>query len=175
MERSFWPDKVKKTSKVDFTQPSDFDSTEMPTVQTTAWFNAPLEKVYEIAKDSEKYPEYMKDVQSLTPVEREGNRFVADWVGIVPSFLLKVRWRQEEIWDDATHSSQFKQLKGDYDKLEGSWTFKEENGGTRFDQYLEYEYNVPTLGPLVKKVIHTIVVKNLENINEAFAKRVESV
>ena len=90
----------------------------MPTVQTTAWFNAPLEKVYEIAKDSEKYPEYMKDVQSLTPIERDGNRFVADWVGIVPSFLLKVRWRQEEIWDDATHSSKFKQLKGDYDKLE---------------------------------------------------------
>ena len=147
----------------------------MPTVQTTAWFNAPLEKVYEIAKDSEKYPEYMKDVQSLTPIERDGNRFVADWVGIVPSFLLKVRWRQEEIWDDATHSSKFKQLKGDYDKLEGRWTFKEENGGTRFDQYLEYEYNVPTLGPLVKKVIHTIVVKNLENINEAFAQRCESI
>ncbi|MDR3691544.1 MAG: SRPBCC family protein [Fimbriimonas sp.] len=146
----------------------------MPIVETTAWFNAPLEKVYEVAKDSEKYPEYMKDVHSLTPVEREANRFVADWVGIIPNFLLKVRWRQEEIWDDVSHSSRFRQIKGDYDKLEGTWKFTEENGGTRFDQYLEYEYNVPTLGPLVKKVIHSIVVKNLENINEAFKKRVES-
>ena len=33
------------------------------------------------------------------------------------------------------------------------------------------EYNVPTLGPLVKKVIHSIVHKNLDGINEAFGKR----
>src|SRR5471030_3320624 len=118
----------------------DIDRRNMPIVQTSAWFNFHLDKVYEIAKDSERYPEYIKDVQSLTPVERDGNRFVAYWVGVVPSFLLKVRWRQEEIWDDETHTSKFRQLKGDYDKLEGSWTFKQENGGTRFDQYLDYEY-----------------------------------
>lgn len=146
----------------------------MPTVETTVWINAPLEKVYAIARDSKTYPDYMKDVHSVTAVEEEPNRFVADWVGVIPTFGLKVRWRQEELWDDSTHSSQFKQLSGDYDKLEGRWTFKEENGGTRFDQFLDYEYNVPTLGPLVKKVIHSIVVKNLENINEAFKKRAEA-
>ena len=104
---------------------------------------------------------------------RDDHRFVADWVGIVPTFGLKVRWRQEEIWNDETHSSHFKQLSGDYDRLEGDWTFAEENGGTRFNQTLDYEYNVPTLGPLVKKVIHSIVVKNLDAINEAFKQRAE--
>lgn len=146
----------------------------MPTVETTVWINAPLENVYAIARDSKSYPEYMKDVHSVTPVEEDGNRFVADWVGIIPTFGLKVRWRQEENWDDATHSSKFHQVSGDYDKLEGSWSFAEENGGTRFNQFLEYQYNVPTLGPLVKKVIHNIVIKNLENINEAFKKRAEN-
>jgi ribosome-associated toxin RatA of RatAB toxin-antitoxin module len=145
----------------------------MPTVETTTWINAPLEKVYEIAKDSESYPTYMKEVQSVTPVERDGSRFVADWVGIIPTFGLKVRWQQEEVWDDATHSSRFRQIKGDYDQLEGTWSFSVENGGTRFNQSLDYEYNVPTLGPLVKKVIHSIVVKNLEAINEAFKTRAE--
>jgi ribosome-associated toxin RatA of RatAB toxin-antitoxin module len=143
----------------------------MPTVETSVWIAAPLDVVYAIAKDSERYPEYMKEVQSVTPVEREGGRFVADWVGIVPTFGLKVRWRQEEIWDDAAHQSAFRQLSGDYDRLEGTWTFAEENGGTRFDQKLDYEYNVPTLGPLVKKVIHSIVVKNLEAINAAFTQK----
>ncbi len=145
----------------------------MPTVETTAWINAPLAKVYAIAKDSTAYPEYMKDVQSVTPVEKTDNRLVADYVGLIPQFLLKVRWRQEEVWDDSTHSSAFKQLEGDYDYLIGSWSFAEENGGTRFNQKLDYEYSVPTLGPLIKKVIHSIVVKNLENINEAFKKRAE--
>jgi len=143
----------------------------MPTVETSVWIAAPLDVVYAIAKDSERYPEYMKEVQSVTPVEREGGRFVADWIGIVPTFGLKVRWRQEEIWDDAARQSAFRQLSGDYDRLEGTWTFAEENGGTQFDQKLDYEYNVPTLGPLVKKVIHSIVVKNLEAINAAFTQK----
>ncbi|MGV3617832.1 MAG: type II toxin-antitoxin system RatA family toxin [Fimbriimonas sp.] len=146
----------------------------MPTVETTVWINAPLEKVYAIAKDSERYPEFMKEVQSLTIVEREPGRVVSDWVGIVPTFGLKVRWRQEENWDDATHSSRFRQVSGDYDKLEGTWSFREENGGTRFDQFMEYEYNVPTLGPLVKKVIFNIVKNNLESVNAGFKTRAES-
>jgi uncharacterized membrane protein len=140
----------------------------MPTVETTVWIDAPLERVYAIAKDSERYPEYMKEVLSVTPVERDRARLVADWVGVIPTFGLKVRWRQEDVWDDVNHTSHFRQLSGDYDRLEGDWKFRDENGGTRFDQRLDYEYNVPTLGPLVKKVIHSIVVKNLEAINAAF-------
>ena len=146
----------------------------MPTVETSVWINAPVATVFEIARNSEGYPEYMKDVQSVTPVEREGDRFVADWVGLIPQFLMKVRWRQEEVWEPANFKSTFRQLEGDYDRLEGVWTFEEKDGGTLFKQWLDYEYNVPTLGPLIKKVIHMIVVKNLENINEAFKQRAEA-
>lgn len=146
----------------------------MPTVTTTVWIAAPLDKVYAIAKDSRSFPDYMKDVKSVTPIESDGNRFVSDWVGIIPTFGLKVRWRQEDLWDDAAHHCGFRQVSGDYDKLEGTWDFREEDGGTRFDTKLDYEYNVPTLGPLVKKVVYNIVVKNLENINEAFKQRAEA-
>ena len=145
----------------------------MPTVETTVWINAPLARVYEIAKDSRSFPEFMKDVQSVTPVETEANRFVSDWVGLITTFGIKVRWRQEDVWDDERHHCAFKQVSGDYDKLDGTWDFREENGGTRFDQHLDYEYNVPTLGPLVKKVVHSIVVKNLDGISEAFRARAE--
>lgn len=143
----------------------------MPTVETSVLIPAPLETVYAIAKDTGRYPEYMKEVQSITILEQDGGRVVADWVGVITQFGLKVRWRQEELWDDATHSSKFHQVQGDYDKMEGTWRFAEEAGGTRFDQSLEYEYNVPTLGPLVKRVIHAVVKSNLESINEAFAKQ----
>lgn len=146
----------------------------MPTVETTIWIDAPVEKVYAIAKDSERYPEYMKAVESLLVTSREGNRVVADWVGLITQFNLKVRWTQEEIWDDSTTSSKFSQLKGDYDKMEGTWKFSEENGGTRFDQFLDYEYNVPTLGPLVKKLILHLVKSQLEAASEAIKKRAEA-
>jgi len=146
----------------------------MPSVDTSIWISAPMDRVYEIAKDNASYPEFINDVQSVTVIEKQGNRVVADYVGIVPQFLLKVRWRQEDLWDDATHSSKFRQLQGDYDRLEGTWSFAEEKDGVRFTQHLDYEYNVPTLGVLVKKVIHGLVVKNLENIGAAIKKRAES-
>ena len=146
----------------------------MPTVETSIWINAPIEKVYAIAKDSESYPEYMKAVESLTVTSREDNRVVADWVGLITQFNLKVRWTQEEIWDNVTTSSRFTQLKGDYDRMEGTWKFSQENGGVRFDQFLDYEYNVPTLGPLVKKLILHLVKSQLEAAGEAIKKRAEA-
>ncbi|MEQ1822612.1 MAG: SRPBCC family protein [Fimbriimonadaceae bacterium] len=145
----------------------------MPTVETSIWINAPIVKVYEISKDNESFPEFMKDVKSLVVTERDGNRIVSEYVGLVPQFMLKVRWTQEDIWDDTNFTCDFKQIKGDYDQLDGRWTFVEAEGGTRFDSILNYEYNVPTLGPLVKKVIHSIVVKNVENILQAIKDRAE--
>lgn len=145
----------------------------MPTVETTVWIQAPLEKVYAIAKDNRAFPEFMKDVKSLEIVEEEGSRIVSDWVGLIPQFMLKVRWRQEDVWDDGAHRCVFRQLSGDYDKMEGYWQFAEENGGTRFDSVVEYEYNVPTVGALIKKVIHGIVTKNLENLQAAIKARAE--
>lgn len=146
----------------------------MPTVELSVWIDAPIDRVYAIAKDNSKFPEYMKDVDSLTIVEKDGDRIVSDWVGLVSAFGLKVRWRQEDRWDDATHTCHFAQIKGDYDKMEGTWSFVEENGGTRFDNYLDYEYVVPGLGPLVKKVVHGLVVKNLEGSLQAIKERAEA-
>jgi uncharacterized membrane protein len=146
----------------------------MPIVETSTYIEAPLEHVYAIAKDNERFPEFMKDVKSLAIVETDGNRIVSDWVGLVPQFMLKVRWRQEDVWDDAAHRCEFRQLEGDYDRLDGVWTFVEADGGTRFDSLVNYEYNIPTLGPLVKKVIHAIVVKNMEGVLGAIKDRAES-
>lgn len=146
----------------------------MPTVETTIHIDAPLETVYAIAKDNQSFPEYMKDVKSLTIVESDGARIVSDWVGVVPTFGLKVRWRQEDLWDDANHLCEFRMLHGDYDRLEGTWRFFEEDGGTRFESLVDYEYDVPTLGPLVRKVIFNIVTKNMENVLAAIKQRAEA-
>jgi len=145
----------------------------MPVVETSTWIDAPLDRVYGIAKDTDSYPQFIRDVHSVKVVERDGDRLVVDYVGIVPTFNLKIRWRQEECWDDGTHTSNFHQIEGDYDKMEGEWHFSQEQGRVRFEQRLDYEYNVPTIGPLIKKVIHGLVQKNLENIGEAIRQRAE--
>lgn len=145
----------------------------MPVVETTIWIEAPLEQVYSIAKKNEDFPQFMKDVLSLKIVESEGNRVVSDWIGQVSAFGIKIKWQQEDTWDDANHKCTFRMLKGDYDRLEGVWIFLEENGGTRFNSFVDCEYRVPGIGPLVYKVIHGLVVKNLSDTLEAIKNRSE--
>jgi len=146
----------------------------MPIVETTTWIDAPVEKVYSISKKNEDFPTFMKDVLSLTIVENEGSRVVSDWVAVVSAFGLKIRWRQEDVWNDVDHVCQFRMLSGDYDKLEGNWRFKVENGGCRFDSLVDYEYKVPGIGALVNKVVHGLVVKNLDDTLAAIKARAES-
>jgi uncharacterized membrane protein len=143
----------------------------MPTVETSVWVDAPVAHVVAVAQDNAAFPEFMSDVKSVTIVERDGGRVVSDWVGIVPSFGLKLRWRQEDVWTD--RECKFRQVEGDYDTLEGVWRVAAENGGARFESSLVYEYVVPGLGPLVKKVVHNIVVKNMDGVLSAIKERAE--
>ncbi|MFN8221247.1 MAG: hypothetical protein U0S12_14080 [Fimbriimonadales bacterium] len=80
----------------------------MQTVETSVWVDAPLDRTYAVAKDNESFPRVpAKDVKSLEIVEREGNRIVSDRVGLVLQFMLKVRWRQEDVWNDEAHTASF--------------------------------------------------------------------
>lgn len=146
----------------------------MPDVESTIWINAPIDRVWEVAQDNLSFPEFMEDVQSVVLVGRDGDRVVTDWVGIVSAFGLKVKWRQQDEWDKEDRTCAFVQLKGDYDHMAGTWKFAEENGGTRFDSHVNYVYNVPGLGALVGKVVHHLVVKNLEGVLTAIKARAES-
>jgi uncharacterized membrane protein len=145
----------------------------MPQIECNIWINAPLQEVYDLARKTENYPAFMEDVDSVEVLEQEGARVVTAWVGTVPTFGIKVRWTQEEIWDESQYTATFHQLKGDYDTLEGLWTFREEKGGTQVECRMDYEYHIPSLGGLFKKVIHNLVVKSIQSMFEALKVKAE--
>lgn len=146
----------------------------MPTVETTVHINAPLDRAYAVARDNRSFPDYMEDVKSINVLEDDGKRVVSEYVGVVSAFNIKVRWTQEDVWDHENHSCVFRQLKGDYDRMDGVWTFETEGDGTLFKSVLHYDYVVPGLGPLVGKVIHGLVVKNMDAMLGAIKKRAEA-
>lgn len=148
----------------------------MPRIELSAQINAPLERVYAIAKDVESFPQFMADLKSLVVLERspDGSRTVTEWVGFVPQFRLNVKWTEEDIWDDQAKTCHFKQLKGDYDRMVGEWRFTESNGGTEFISLLDYEFNVPLLGPLVQTVVQHLVKQNLQGVLNGIKARAEA-
>jgi len=148
----------------------------MPVIEQSIWINAPVEKVYAIAKEVERFPEVMPDLESVRVLERseDGSRTITEWTGLVREFNnMRVRWTEEDTWNDATHTCRFRMLKGDLQRMEGEWQFSEEEGGTRFRSRVEYEYDVPLVGTLVKNLIHKKLEENVQMVLEGIRSRAE--
>ena len=148
----------------------------MPTIENEVTVSAPLDRVYALAKDVESFPGFMPDVESLVVQERseDGTRTVTQWVGGASDFKLKIRWTEEDVWDDAAHVCKFTQLKGDYQSYGGEWTFSDLGGGqTRFSSVLTYEFEIPLIGPLLKKVVAKLMRDNTQRLLDAIKTRAE--
>jgi ribosome-associated toxin RatA of RatAB toxin-antitoxin module len=148
----------------------------LPTVQNSILINASPDAVYAIARDVERFPEFMPDVQRITVLEasEDGARQVVEWVGLIPAFKLTVKWTEEDHWDDAARTCQFQQVKGDFNAYSGSWEFKAEGSGTRFESVVNYELEIPTIGPLIRGVVRKIMTDNVDRLQAAIKKRAES-
>ncbi len=146
----------------------------MPVVESKIEIEAPLEKVYEIAKRAEDFPQFMPDVKEVKVLEREGGRAVTSWVGIVKEFGREIRWTEEDLWDDEKHECQFRMLEGDFDKYEGVWRFRDLGGGrTETELVVDYEINIPLIGPLIKGIIARKMKENCDRMLEGLKRRAE--
>ena len=148
----------------------------MPKIELSIDIDAPVEHVYAIARDVESFPEFMSDLKSLTVLERseDGLKTVTDWTGLIREFKMEVKWTQEDVWDPVTHRDDFKMLKGDMNSMSGYWQFTEIETGTRFDSLMEYEYDVPLIGPMIKVLIKKKMTDNLQATLASIKARAEA-
>jgi len=148
----------------------------MPTILSSVSIAAPPDRVYAIARDVERFPDFMPDVQRITIVDADpgGARQVVEWVGLIPAFRLTVKWTEEDRWDDRERTCRFSQVKGDFTEYGGLWRFEPEGEGCRFDSEVTYELEIPTIGPLIRGVVRKIMTDNVNRLQAAIKRRAES-
>ena len=119
----------------------------MPYVETSIAIAAPARVVYDLAKDQERFPEFMPDVESVTVIERHPDRAISRWKTLVEE--APIEWTEEDRFDDERLRIDYQLLEGDLDKFEGSWTFVERDGATHVRLGVDYDFGVPTLAELI--------------------------
>jgi len=148
----------------------------MPRVESSIIINGPIDEVYCCAKGIEQFPQFMPDVKDVRVLERGlDGRVISEWSAYIPDFMMTVKWTEEDLWDDEARTCDFKLVKGDYAAYSGKWTFTHVDGGVRWDSIVDYEYDVPLIGPLIKGLVQRKVQENVDKILEAVKKRVEGV
>jgi len=146
----------------------------MPEITVEEIADAPVEVVYAIAKEIERFPEWMSNVDSITVLSRDGNRVTSKWLGRVEEFKRNIRWTEEDIWEDANHRCLFRATEGDWETYEGEWSFIPEGDQTRLRLRLNFDINVPLIGALIKGLLTKLTEKNSRDMLKALAARAQA-
>lgn len=143
----------------------------MPYVETSVAVEAPARVVYELAKEQERFPEFMPDVETVTVVERHPDRLLTRWKTLVEE--APIEWIEEDRFDDDGLRIEYKLLEGDLDTFEGAWTFEERDGLTHVRLTVEYDFGVPTLAELIGPTLQKKVRENSEMMLAALKREAE--
>lgn len=146
----------------------------MPVLTVERRISAPVDRVYALARDVERFPEIMPDVESVEILSREGSNTTSRWVGVVRQFNRRLVWVEEDRWDNGAHTCEFRQTEGDFARYEGSWEFTPDGDATRARLTIDYEIEVPLIGALIKGVIAKLMRGNCEGMLTALAQAAES-
>lgn len=146
----------------------------MPTVTAAVDIAAPLDRVYALSRDIEAFPSFMPDVQEVKILEQRPDGYQrSSWVGIVKEFKRTISWTEEDHWDDTAHTCRFEQTEGDFALYRGDWRFTAADGGTHVELEVEYEYDVPLIGNLIKALLKRKMQENCDNMLAAIKAQAE--
>jgi ribosome-associated toxin RatA of RatAB toxin-antitoxin module len=133
--------------------------------------HAPLDRVYALAKDVERFPDFMPDLESVAILERTPSGTTSAWVGIVHG--RKIRWIEDDEWDDTRHVCSFRQRTGDFSRYEGVWRFETVPEGTRTSLQVDFELDIPLAGALLSNLVRVLMRKNCESMLQALRGQLE--
>jgi coenzyme Q-binding protein COQ10 len=144
----------------------------MPYVESTIVVEAPAQRVYELAKEQEHFPEFMPDVETVTILERRADGVISRWKTLVEE--APIEWTEDDRFDDEAMRIDYKLIEGDLDKFEGAWTFEFRDGATYVTLGVDYDFGVPTLAELIGPTLERKVRENSEMMLAALKRQAES-
>jgi ribosome-associated toxin RatA of RatAB toxin-antitoxin module len=145
----------------------------VPFIECAVVVHAPVRTVYELAKDQERFPEFMPDVERVTVLERHPDFVITRWKTMVED--APIEWTEEDRFDDAAIRIDYRLIEGDLDTFEGSWTFVERDGRTLVTLGVTYDFGVPTLAELIGPTLAKKVRENTEMMLAALKHQAEDV
>lgn len=143
----------------------------MPYIEKSIIIKGTPEQAYELAKNMEKFPDFMPDVQSVTVTERRENMTITDWVTEIDG--TEIIWTEEDHFDDVNKTVSYRLTEGDLDKFEGQWLFKTCPEGVEVTLTVDFDFGIPELVHLIGDLLIIKVGENSDMMLKGFKTRIE--
>ncbi len=144
----------------------------MPKVTSKVLIDAPFDTVWALAQNVEEFPRIMPDLDKVLVLEKnettpETLRTVTEWHGKIRQFNRSIVWTEEDIWNREKGECHFWQLKGDFTEYKGVWKFSAQGEATELDLEVDYAFEIPLIGALMKTVLQKLMQSNADMMSGA--------
>ncbi|MCW7536774.1 SRPBCC family protein [Aquabacterium sp. A7-Y] len=142
----------------------------MPLIVVKERIEEPIAKVWELVKNIEDYPRFMKPVREVKVLSRTGDVTDAEWEIELKGSLL--RWSEREICRPEEHRIEFVQIEGDLEKFEGHWDLKAASPeATEVELQVDFEIGIPMLRDMLNPVAEKALRENAITMLRSFHTR----
>jgi coenzyme Q-binding protein COQ10 len=143
----------------------------MSYVESSILIKGDIDKIYQIARDMERYPEFMPDVKSVEILSSQNGKSMSKWVTSVDG--TPICWTEVDEFDDLNKNIKYKLIEGDLDKFEGEWIFSQTDDGTKITLTVDFDFGMPTLAELLGPILGEKVRENCVMMLEAMKEKIE--
>jgi ribosome-associated toxin RatA of RatAB toxin-antitoxin module len=150
----------------------------MPQVKNKVTIQAPFDLVWQLAQDVENFPAIMPDLEKVEIIEKtfpekQTVRTITEWHTRIKQFNRSIMWTEEDIWNEAEGACHFWQLKGDFTEYKGVWKFREVGDTTEMDLSIDYAFEIPLVGAILKSVMQKLMQQNVEMMSKSLKTEAE--
>lgn len=146
----------------------------MESVRVEMEIKAPIDEVWKLVEDVERYPDYMESVRSVSVKDEQlpSHRLIA-WSVLLKGSVLE--WVEEETILPNQYRIEFTQVDGDLEKFEGYWQLTAARGFTQVELRVDFEIGIPLLAEMLNPVAARALVDNSRSMLSALQERSRSV
>ena len=90
----------------------------MPKITVCVTIKKPKDEVYNVIKDMEDFPRFMRNIKTLKIIKHlEANKVITAWDIEIEG--APISWKEEDCFDDLGQEIRFNMLEGNYKGYEG--------------------------------------------------------
>lgn len=134
----------------------------MTSAERTETFEVSAEKIFQVLKDYETYPEFMDGVSRVEVVERNGNKAKVKYhINLIKKFSYVL-----DLVEEGPHKLSWSFDSGDLFKINsGHWSLKENTDGTTDVTYkVDVDFKVMVPGMVSKKLIGSNLPSMMQSV-----------